>query len=650
MTFFAAMRTIVAIHIFFLLVPFLSWAQNNEIDSMHREAQQASGTRQVELYRDLSYLTRNIDGDTAMYFARKANELANLSDREYDKKLAYLALGRTFIVKGNYDLAIKYFNQVLGLPQTKNDTLTAAALNGIGTSQWQQGKHAEALLNHFKALRIWEQADNYKGIASSDLHIGMVYQTQEKLPLAEKHVKEAVKLLQKNYDPSMEISALHTLANIYGMEGKIKEAFALDKQGIALAEKTKNEFAKALFYDNMGNCYLYGSPPDYKKAIEYFTKTLQIDSAFKNKKQMSDSYVNLGGVFIEQKKYADAIPYLERSAELAQESGFAQGRIKALMQLSTAYKRLGQDNAAYASLQNAMKAKDSFTRTNSEAHMAEMETVYETEKKQQQINLQKEQLSKKNYLLIGIVLLIIFSTLLALSAWLRIRLKQKARFQQELMKQQELATKAVLAAEEKERQRIARDLHDGVGQMMSVAKMNLSAFESDIQFGNKDQQEAFEKIINLVDESCREVRSVSHNMMPNALLKNSLSIAIRDFVDKIEKRSLKIRVYTEGLDDRLDSNLEIVLYRVIQECVNNVIKHANASRLDISVLKDKAGISATIEDNGKGFDIGDKDKFEGIGLKNIITRIEYLKGMVDFDSSPGRGTLVALNVPLEQAN
>jgi signal transduction histidine kinase len=282
--------------------------------------------------------------------------------------------------------------------------------------------------------------------------------------------------------------------------------------------------------------------------------------------------------------------------------------------------------------------------------MAEMEMVYETEKKQQQINLQKVQISKKNYLLAGIVLLIVFLKLLILSVWLRVRLKQKARFQKEIMKQQELATKAVLAAEEKERQRIARDLHDGVGQMMSVAKMNLSAFESDMQFTNKDQQLSFEKIIDLVDESCREVRAVSHNMMPNALLKNNLAIAIRDFVDKIEKRSLKVRVYTEGLDSRMDSNLEIVLYRVIQECVNNVIKHAEASRLDISVLKDKEGISATIEDNGKGFDIGDKENFEGIGIKNIITRIEYLKGIVDFDSSPGKGTLIALNVPMEQAN
>lgn len=644
------MRTVVSIHIVSFLLPLFVSAQTREIDSMHREAEQATGTRQVELYRDLSYIARNIDGDTALYFARKASDLANISGNEYDKMISFLALGRTMIVKGSYKLAIKYFNQAIAISENKSDTLTAAALNGIGTSQWQLGQHTDALLNHFKAVRLWERAKNEKGIASSDIHIGMVYQTQEKLPLAEKHVRNAVAILEKNDDPGMHISAMHTLANIYGMEGKIKEAFELDLKGIAIAEKTNNEFAKALFYDNMGNCYLYGNPPDYKKAVEYFTKTLHIDSAFKNQKQMSDSYANLGDVFIEQKKYGEAIPYLQRSVELARESGFTQGAIKALMQLSTAFKESGQEDAAYISLQNAMKAKDSFAKSNSEAHMAEMETAYETEKKQQQINIQKIQISNKNYLIIGIILVIVFVKLLVLSAWLRARLKQKAKFQREIMKQQELATKAVLAAEEKERQRIARDLHDGVGQMMSVAKMNLSAFESDLQFLDKDQQESFEKIINLVDESCKEVRNVSHNMMPNALLKNSLAIAIKDFVDKIEKRSLKVRVYTEGLDDRMDSNLEIILYRVIQECVNNVIKHAEASRLDISVLKDNEGISATIEDNGKGFDIGDKDKFEGIGLKNIITRIEYLKGMVDFDSSPGRGTLIALNVPLEQAN
>jgi two-component system NarL family sensor kinase len=176
--------------------------------------------------------------------------------------------------------------------------------------------------------------------------------------------------------------------------------------------------------------------------------------------------------------------------------------------------------------------------------------------------------------------------------------------------------------------------------------MNLSSFESDIQFSNTDQRLAFEKIIGLVDESCKEVRSVSHNMMPNALLKSSLASAVQDFIDKLDKKAIEVHLYTEGLNERLDSNVETVLYRVIQECVNNVIKHSGANTLDISVIKDDDGISATVEDNGKGFDAANKKNFDGIGMKNILTRVEYLKGTVEFDSTPGKGTAVVIHVPL----
>jgi signal transduction histidine kinase len=218
--------------------------------------------------------------------------------------------------------------------------------------------------------------------------------------------------------------------------------------------------------------------------------------------------------------------------------------------------------------------------------------------------------------------------------------------QAEVMKQQDMATKGIITAEENERKRIAADLHDGVGQMMSAAKMNLSAFENEIQFNNENQKISFEKVINLVDESCKEIRSVSHQMMPNALLKSGLASAVKEFLDKLDNRVLKVNLYTEGLNERLDSNVETVLYRVIQECVNNVIKHSGANSLDISLIKDEDGIAATIEDNGKGFDSKDRQKFEGIGLKNIASRIGYLKGTVDFDSTPGRGTLVAIHVPI----
>jgi len=130
-------------------------------------------------------------------------------------------------------------------------------------------------------------------------------------------------------------------------------------------------------------------------------------------------------------------------------------------------------------------------------------------------------------------------------------------------------------------------------------------------------------------------------------LKNNLDAAVRDFIDKLDKKSLNIEVYTEGLEEKLDSNIEVVLYRIIQECVNNVIRHAQATRLDISLIREKEGISATIEDNGRGFDTSNIEQAEGIGLKNILTRVGYLKGTVDFDSAPGRGTVVALFIPIE---
>ena len=236
--------------------------------------------------------------------------------------------------------------------------------------------------------------------------------------------------------------------------------------------------------------------------------------------------------------------------------------------------------------------------------------------------------------------------MLGYSFYRRYKLKQEKKLQTEVIKQQDLATKAILQAEENERERIAKDLHDGVGQVMSAAKMNLSAFESEIAFKDETQKLSFEKIISLIDEGCKEVRSVSHQMMPNALLKAGLASAIKEFIDKIDNRILKVNLYSEGLNERIDNNIEIVLYRIIQECVNNVIKHSGANQLDISLIKDGDGISVSIEDNGKGFNTKDTTKFEGIGLKNIASRIEFLKGTVEFDSAEGRGTMVSIHVPV----
>ncbi|MEO6949698.1 MAG: ATP-binding protein [Ginsengibacter sp.] len=134
--------------------------------------------------------------------------------------------------------------------------------------------------------------------------------------------------------------------------------------------------------------------------------------------------------------------------------------------------------------------------------------------------------------------------------------------------------------------------------------------------------------------------------MPNALLKQGLAKAVRNFITQVKNPKLSINLYTEGLDEDLPEYSSAMLYRIIQECVNNVIKHSEATSLDISLLRNETEIRATIEDNGKGFDISQNNYKEGIGLQNIRDRITFLKGEVEIDSKAGKGTLIAIYIPI----
>ena len=268
----------------------------------------------------------------------------------------------------------------------------------------------------------------------------------------------------------------------------------------------------------------------------------------------------------------------------------------------------------------------------------------------QQLEIEKQRLlnTRKNTIIVVILLVTALLCLLGYSYYRRYKLKQAAKLQAYVAEQQQMAAESILAAEENERKRIAGDLHDGLGQMMSAAKMNLSVIESEMNFDSTEQQSAFEKVIKLIDDSIKEVRTVSHTMMPNALLKAGLASAIAEFIKQIDKRVLRIQLHTEGLNERIDQNTESILYRVVQECVNNVIKHSGATQLDIALIKSDNKIEATIEDNGKGFDT--KTLFSGIGLKNIQSRIQFLKGEIEWSSQPGEGTLVAFHVPITKSN
>jgi signal transduction histidine kinase len=195
---------------------------------------------------------------------------------------------------------------------------------------------------------------------------------------------------------------------------------------------------------------------------------------------------------------------------------------------------------------------------------------------------------------------------------------------------------------ETERSRLAKDLHDGVGGLLSGIKLTLNSVAVNVPEKNTL---LFNKANNQLDNAIREMRRVAHNMMPEALLKFGLGEAIHDFCDGINESNLVKMKYTQiGSLESLDKSTEIVLYRIIQELTNNALKHSGAKNIFIQINKHPKGFTITIEDDGKGFDTAGTAG-GGQGLKNVQSRINYLKGSYDIKSEKGNGTSINIEIP-----
>ncbi len=603
-------------------------------------------TEQINKWYNAIVAKRYQDNDSIDYYALKIDSASKKLPAQY-KAMAHIGMGLFYSKKTFFQKALSEYNIASSLLEKTNvDSLKAKTYTGIGGAYKNTGKFPEAIDNYLLALRIFEKEKNIDAIAGIHSNIGQIHQVKGEMEIATQHVKEAMNLLEKDKTKSQYLIALHTLANLYGMSGKFDSALVVDAQGISLTEQIKSNALKSTFLDNKANCFT--GMKQYDSAAYYFQQCLEIDSSFGNRKQMSDTYLNLGELKLTEKKYVESEQKLSRSITLAKEVGYSPGLQHAWAFLAKVYYASNAFEKALQAKDSAAAYRDSTINEKSQSRMAELREVYDSEKKEQTILLQDSKLSKQKILTIGLIVLLLLAALLSYLFYKRFKLKKEKQLQEKLHQQQQQATIDILTAEEKERKRIASDLHDGVGQLMTAAWLNLQAANEQIKNENNERSHLISKTLELVDESCREVRAVSHNMMPNALLKKGLVNAVREFVQQINVKQTQINVQTDGLNKSLPDFVEAVLYRIIQESVNNVVKHAQASKLDINISQDEELISIMIEDNGKGFNVTDALKKEGIGLQNIRSRVQYLKGTVEWSSSDTKGTLVAIHIPVKQ--
>jgi two-component system NarL family sensor kinase len=632
----------------------------------------------AQVYNDLGIIYYDIEKyDTAIHLYNEAMVIRRMLNDDLGIAKLYNKIGIIYQRQGKFSDALYNQQNALSLFEKTNYLIGISySLNNIGILQQNLGRYNEALVYHTQSITIKEKLKDKAGLLQSYINIANIYKIKNENLKAEEYYLKAVLLARELENNEYLANGLNNLGNLQHRINKLQEGkqnilesynlrtilndskgrvSSLNNLADILIDLKQYDSAK-LVLTNAENLALisvntkpelimiyqtfsklYEQTGNTTASLNYYKKhTAYKDSLYSN--EMTNKFSEL------ETKYHTA-----QKEKKIQEQQIALN--KNLYDLSKQKLTLYQNKLEIAANeleiknQNELILSQRFDSSNKEKQIA----LLHQEKKIDKLEIQNEQLksNKKNILLIVATIITALTILLAFSGYKRYKLKKEKQIQQEIYNQKQISAQNILNAEENERRRIASDLHDGIGQLMSAAKMNLSAIQSAIPFATNDQELVYNKAINLVDESCKEIRTISHNMMPNALVKAGLDSALKAFIYQMDNSNLKINLYTEGLQNRLNANIETVLYRVIQECVNNVIKHAEATQLDISLIKEDEGIAAMIEDNGKGFDTTNKTTIGGIGLKNISTRIEFLNGTVEWKSAPEKGTLIAIYIPIK---
>lgn len=631
----------------------------------------------VQIKKHLDYVFENFRGKnenqslaTTTFLLNKAIAIKNTAL----EASAFNIIGSIYNLTGKFDKSIANFLKAIQLFEITNNMLSLATMyNNIGMvyNNTQQYKLAIEYFN--KGLVISNKNHYEKTKALININLSNLYIQNKALDKALFHSLTADSLTKKLKMTVEEAVNANIIGAIYFYKNNFTEAIKYYEISKSLAAKANDLHSENLAKLNIGEAQIQLKDNHAEKnlleSLQFFqgiSDNYNIQFAanllkelYLNGKNFQKALEFSNLAFAAEKKILDSVNYKTFSSlQTKYETQQKENKIVLLSQKDS-IKSLKISNQQLAlSAAKLQLADDSillFTQT-----QQILKNQLDSALKSDQINtLSKQALAKelvlqkqsaaikqKNNLLMIAVISALLLVVIAYAVYNRKQIEQKIVLTAERVKQRQAITEAVIEAEEAERKRIAADLHDGVGQLFSAVKMNLQALFERVEMPKQDDHFLAEKTMALVDESCKEVRVISHKMMPNFLLKSGIASDIRSFIEKIDEHTLKIKLETIGFKDQLEFNEEVILYRVIQELINNVIKHANANELYLLLERSASYINVVLSDNGKGFNYEEGKNKGGLGLKNIAVRINYLKGQITFSANQPKGTKVHIQIPV----
>jgi two-component system NarL family sensor kinase len=637
---------------------------NKEIEALEQQLKQSKeDTSKVKLLIDLGNAYAYTDLDKSISYLKQGYSLSNKLHYPFGiARNAYL-LGVSYVDASQYATADSFIH----IAEQEFEKLgsirdLAKVQNAWGSITFKQGNYWAAGSHFSKSAEMFDQIkDTAFSLQAYQNLIAILGRTRN----YEKAVAQSKKILaivELRKDSSGIAYALQGLITDLTYLKRFDEAFSYLKRALDLANSLGVPTIAAEIYSAVGG--YYSARNNHANALNYFQTALDKAEKIGDPFQVANHHNSIGQCYYLVGNYAKAREHLLQGMELAKQYNNRGGIQNLALSLSSLYDSTRDYRKAYTYLLEHAMMKDSVLNSEIRNYTSNLEAQYESNKKEneilrlQQVETEKNyQINRRNATIIASAGLILALLVLFYLARRNFRNKQKLVQERSALLEERLKTmekekqisslQSMVNGQETERTRVARDLHDGVGGLFSTVKMYYSSLHHETP--EVKNNSLYQKTGDLINNAAEELRKVAHNMMPEVLMKMGLTDALKDLCNNISAgKNLQVRLEAYGMDKRLDGPTEIMLFRIVQELTNNIIKHATATEAVIQINQEDDRLSLVVEDNGKGFDVAQAEAKQSMGMATVRSRVLYLHGELSIDSQSDIGTTVTIEVPLNQ--
>ena len=645
--------------IFFLFIalctvlPVLAQTSKPSLQAQLREA--SSDSVRLHFLLELSNYYRLRKPDSSLIYARQSEELALQLNDTRSRIRSLLIRGMLAHRQSEEELAIQLFHQSAGLSRKNSlQDLRGAARQNLALVYKRIGSRDSA----FYYFTLAEQDFTEGGNAYENWHIyfglSELYDSQGQRAEAEAFMIKALEVTQTGNSRMDQGFMLFHLAERYFMAENYERLAEIQQIWEDLQQDSHSamEILEHPGHFSMAKFFLPDDTTTLRRIESAYQHYLKNGNTF-----MAGWSLENKGLYLEAEGQITAAQNAyEQALDLFKSAGAHLRRGMALQQLYQLHKAQGATTKALSTLEAFRALSDSLNTAEAEAHLRELQIAYKTSQKEQELQIQSLEVQQKtqqrNWLIGVVILLLLLGISVSTGLISRIRTQQRLADQSALLNKQKirqleqqqkiLAFDAMLQGQEKERTRIAQDLHDGLGGLLTSVKAHFGQYTEVPKEALQRQTQA------LIDESCVEVRRISHNLMPRTLALSGLKEAIEDLAIQLKQSGLQVDLEIMGDLSDLSERQQLTLYRMLQEGVNNLLKHAQAKNVLLQVLRHQNELTVILEDDGKGFDLSTVNTEYALGLKGLRSRAKFLNGDLDIDTVPGQGTTINFQMKVTQ--